>query len=242
MKFKIESLKNRIKSNMCELIKKIEIIHRLDYDKYPIYLHDNIRLASCRKEPGTVGWIEEFSKDDTVFDIGANVGAYSLIMSKFAKKVYAFEPSVFNFNVLIKNVYTNKAPNIVPLNIALSQYRKLGTFVYSSTETGGSGHSFGQSPVGGAYKQEIISCSIDEFVEDFKIEAPNHIKLDVDGIEYEILKGATETLSRKTFKSLMVEVDEKQEEMFGFLEKLNLRKRERHYVGPDGIYNYLFTK
>ena len=57
----------------------------LDYPEHKLLLCDNVRIASCAKEPETVHWIETFSKDDTVFDIGANVGAYTLIMSLYAK-------------------------------------------------------------------------------------------------------------------------------------------------------------
>ena len=242
MKFRLGSIKNRFKSYMCEAVKKIEIIHQLDYDKIPIYLHDNIRLGSCKKEVDTVKWIEGFSRDDVVFDVGANVGTYSLIMSKYAGKVYAFEPSVFTFNTLIKNIHTNKASNVVPLNMALSQHKKLGTFVYSSTKLGTSGHGLGGTSKEEVYKQEILAYSVDDLVEDFKIEPPNHMKLDVDGIEFDILKGALKTISGGSCKSLMVEATEQDTEMFAFLENLNFQKRARCDVGGDGIYNYLFVR
>jgi len=242
MKFKPGSIKNRLKSCVCEAIKKINIIHKLDYDKIPIYLHDNVRLASCAKEADTVRWIEDFGKDDVVFDIGANVGAYSLIMAKYAGKIYAFEPSVFTFNTLVKNIYTNKAFNVVPLNMALSQRKKLGTFLYSSTDLGSSSNSFDGVSGGEVYKQEMVSYSIDEFIESFEIRSPNHIKLDVDGIEFEILKGALRTISGKTFKSLLVEASEQDDQMFSYLENLGLERTGKYYVGDSKIHNYLFTK
>ena len=217
MKLRVESIKNRFKSYACEVIKKITIVHKLDYKKIPIYLHDNIRLGSCKKEPDTAKWIETFSKDDVVFDVGANVGAYSLIMSKYARKVYAFEPSVFTFGTLVKNIYTNKASNITPLNIALSQSKKIGTFEYSSIDLGSSSHSFGKNIKNQAYRQDVLSYSMDSLIEDFGIEPPNHIKLDVDGIEFEILKSAVNTLSKDTFKSLLVEADEKNKQLFEYL-------------------------
>lgn len=242
MKLRLESIKNRLKSYMCEVIKKIEIIHKLDYDKIPIYMHDNIRLSSCQKEPDTVVWLEGFKKDDVAFDVGANVGAYSLIMAKYAKKVYSFEPSAFTFGTLVKNIYTNKASNIVPLNMALSQHKKLGTFAYSSSEIGGSGHSFDEGKKDAGYCQEIFSYSIDELVYDFNLEPPNHIKLDVDGIELKIIKGASKTISGKDFKSLMVEATEQDVEMFAFLDTLNLQKKAKYDIGGGELCNYLFVK
>jgi FkbM family methyltransferase len=242
MKLKIESIKNRIKSYLSEAVKRVRITHKLDYDKYPIYLHDNIRLNSCSKEPDTVRWIEGFDRNDTAFDIGANIGAYSLIMAKYAKRVFSFEPSVFTFSTLVKNIYTNKASNIVPVNIALSSRKKIGEFAYSSTELGSSVHGLDVNLEGEAYRQQILSCSIDDFVADFGIEAPNHIKLDVDGAEFDILKGATRTISASTFKSLMVEADDERKKMFGFLESLGLKQKARYHIGNADMYNCLFIR
>ena len=242
MKLKIESIRNRLKSYLSEAIKKIRIIHRLDYDKYPIYLHDNIRLNACKKEPDTVKWIESFDKSDTAFDIGANIGAYSLIMGKYAKIVFAFEPSVFTFSTLVKNIYTNMASNVMPVNMALSERNKIGEFAYSSIDLGSSVHGLDVSLEKEAYRQKILSYSIDNFVADFGIEPPNHIKLDVDGAEFDILKGAAKTISAKAFKSLMVEADDKRKDMFDFIESLGLKQKATYHIGNADMYNCLFVR
>jgi FkbM family methyltransferase len=241
MKFSATSFKNRVKSVTCEFIKNFVIIHKLDYEKMPIYLHDNIRLASCKKEPDTVKWIETFEKFDTVFDVGANVGAYSLIMAKFVKRVYSFEPSGFTFNTLMKNVFTNEAFNVTPLNIALSGSKKIDTFVYSSKTPGTSGHGVGVNCGGKKYEQQMLCYSIDDFIKDFNLEPPNHIKLDVDGNELEILKGASKTLSGVGFKTLMVEVLHEDKEMFDYLRGLGLNEFAKYRIDVGGTYNYLFT-
>lgn len=242
MKFNAESLKNRLKSYLSDVIKKIRIIHRLDYDKYPIYLHDNIRLGACGKEPDTVKWIESFDKSDTAFDIGANIGAYSLIMGKYAKMVFAFEPSVFTFSTLVKNIYTNTASNVMPVNMALSERKKIGEFAYSSIDLGSSVHGLDVKLEKEAHRQKILSYSIDDFITDFGIESPNHIKLDVDGNEFDILKGAAKTISTKAFKSLMVEADDKRKDMFDFLESLGLKQKAKYHIGDAGMYNCLFVR
>ena len=93
----------------------IVLIRKMDYDAKPILmniessLEYNVRLHSCAKEPETVRWIEEYVREgDVIFDIGANVGAYSLVTSKVANgkaRVYAFEPSFLNFAQLCRNIY-----------------------------------------------------------------------------------------------------------------------------------------
>ena len=60
------------------------------------------------KEPETLEWINTFDENSVFFDIGANVGLYSCYAAKKKKcKVFAFEPSVFNLEILTKNIYIN---------------------------------------------------------------------------------------------------------------------------------------
>ena len=64
------------------------------------------------KEPETLQWIDTFKKKNTFWDIGANIGLYSCYAVKRAEsQVYAFEPTVFNLELLAKNVYLNSLSN-----------------------------------------------------------------------------------------------------------------------------------
>ena len=56
------------------------------------------------KEPDTIQWIENFRKDEIFFDIGANIGLYSCYAAKKGIKTFSFEPSVFNLEILVKNI------------------------------------------------------------------------------------------------------------------------------------------
>ena len=71
-------------------------------------------LASYRcetfktKEPDTLTWIEQMEDNSVFWDIGANVGLYSIYCAKYNKsKVYSFEPSVFNLELLARNININ---------------------------------------------------------------------------------------------------------------------------------------
>src|SRR5574337_127189 len=89
-------------------------IMKLDYSKADIFIHIDsdweryTRTKSCRKEPETIEWIENTIKPgDVVFDVGANIGAYSLVMAKSSNmgaKVYAFEPSWPTYIQLCRNI------------------------------------------------------------------------------------------------------------------------------------------
>jgi len=58
----------------------------------------------------------------------------------------------------------------------------------------------------------MLCMSIDFLIDQFSISVPNHIKIDVDGIEFSILKGAVQTLSSPNLKSILVESQNKREE------------------------------
>jgi len=68
----------------------INIVKKLDYENRDIYLNIDsnseykVRLHSCKKEPETIKWIESvLNTGDVLYDVGANIGAYSLVASKF---------------------------------------------------------------------------------------------------------------------------------------------------------------
>jgi FkbM family methyltransferase len=257
MKLNLQSIRNRLKSNILDLKKKIEFNHQLDYPKHPLYLCDNIRITSCQKEPDTIKWIETFDKNDVAFDVGANVGAYSLVMSLYAKKVFAFEPSVTTFGLLCKNILTNVQRQtikneIVPLNIALSDQTKLETFNYEGTRPGQSDHQLGRTvdcqgkTFNPKFSQQLLSITIDQFVEIFKIDPPNHIKIDVDGIELAVLKGANKTLSHPNVKSILVENNDNEsnkDEVINYLLAHKFVVKDKFNLIPgQRFYNYLFTR
>jgi FkbM family methyltransferase len=190
---------------------------RLDYKRHDILLANHIRVGSCAKEPDTVQWIEENLKPgDVLYDIGANIGAYSLVASKYCGdsiEVYAFEPSVFNYYELSQNIILNKCQeSIKPYMIALSDKTGSSVLNYRSLAHGRAGHALGpavdykEEPFLPIYQQHVMSFSIDDLIEHFDFPVPNYIKLDVDGIELEILYGAARTLESQAVKSLLVEV------------------------------------
>ena len=125
-------------------------VRELDYARHRIELLVSSpaigrRLGSVEKEPFTVDWIERSIKSGDVFyDIGANVGPYSLIAAKATDngaRVYAFEPSAPSFHDLARNVLLNGcAESIVPLPLALWSESRLLSFTYHSLVPGASTH------------------------------------------------------------------------------------------------------
>lgn len=230
----------------------------MDYSKVDIFLDISspieyrVRLRSCSKEPETVEWIERrFKRGDVFYDIGANVGAYSLVAAKYLKgetTIYAFEPSFLNYAQLSKNIFINKCQeSVIPLNIALSDKTAIGNFHHQNLVPGGALHSFGEAvdsnnnkftPV---FTQPVLSYALDDFLKEFKIPLPNHIKLDVDGIEILILKGAKEILRSSQLRSILVEMNQDKGDIITYLAEQGFRVSSDHRSsGPTP--NYIFLK
>ena len=78
------------------------------------------------KEPETLAWIDSFTDNSIFMDIGANVGIYSCYAAKMkSSKVYAFEPSVFNLEMLARNITLHNLVDriyIIPLALSDGNY------------------------------------------------------------------------------------------------------------------------
>lgn len=128
---------------------------------------------------------------NTVLDIGANIGYYTLIMSKLVGstgKVYAFEPEPKNFEILKKNIELNKLDNVILEQKALSNIDGV-TYLELSKDSGQ--HRLSDHGV------KVESISLDSYFGEGEID---FIKMDAEGSEYKILKGMKNVLKNKNLK------------------------------------------
>jgi FkbM family methyltransferase len=211
------------------------------------------------KEPETIEWINTFSDMDVFWDIGANVGVYTLYAALKNMEVLSFEPSPSNYYLLNRNVEINKMDDrISALCIAFNDTTRLDSFYMANTELGGALNSFGEAvdwkgePFTASFKQAMIGFSVDDFIRQFNPLFPNHIKIDVDGIENKIIKGAEKTIADRRVKSILVELDSAREnyckEVIEAIEKagMNFIKKQHARMFDNGEYsdgyNYIFTR
>jgi FkbM family methyltransferase len=162
------------------------------------------------KEPDTMAWIKAMPKDAVLFDIGANMGQYSMVAAKRGITVHAFEPESQNFALMCRNLAMNKFPGVItPWPIALSDCEGFDSFFVTSLMPGGSCNSFGEAvdyhlrPKKFPFRQGCYGTTLNNFCQLFGI--PTHIKLDVDGIEHKILIGARDVLPQ--VQSVLVEIN-----------------------------------
>lgn len=166
------------------------------------------------KEPETLAWIDSFEDGAVVWDIGANVGLYTCYAAKSRGcRVFAFEPSVFNLELLARNINLNQLATlvtIVPLPIA--DQMSFSDLNLTTTEWGGAlstfKHLYGQDgkPLQRIFQVPTVGISMHDAVSILHIPQPDHIKIDVDGIEHLILKGGVEVLRKA--KSVSIEIND----------------------------------
>lgn len=166
------------------------------------------------KEPETLAWIDGFERGDVLWDIGANVGSFSLYAALKQVRAIAFEPSAGNYYLLNRNIEINgMSDRITALCVALSDDTRLASFHMQTTQLGGALSSFSEAvdwqgrSYTAAFEQGMIGFDIDSFIEQFEPPFPAHIKIDVDGREDKVIAGASRTLRDPRLKSLLVELD-----------------------------------
>ncbi len=179
----------------------------------------------AEKEPETLEWIDRLPEGSILWDVGANVGLYTIYAALRRKcSLVAFEPSVFNLELLARNLYLNQLHNKVKLiPLALSDHMGDSLLRMTSTEWGGALSTFGKD-VGwdGKSIQDVFAfptygLSMDQVVDILKLPAPDYIKMDVDGIEHFLLQGGRKIL--KKIQGVLVEIND------GFREQAFLSKQ-----------------
>ena len=197
----------------------------------------------ARKEPETLEWIERyFRPDDVMYDVGANIGLYSLFAAIHLEKqckVFAFEPEALNFAKLSRNIYLNSlSGTVVPCCLAITDEVGFDSFFLNPDNfdkivngdelaAGSALHSF-RSPKdfsGRTFKpvhmQGGVGVSLDYLWQVWGLDFPNHVKIDVDGLEEQAITGARHTLTDQRLRSVLVEVSGKEGHEDSILHTLN---------------------
>jgi FkbM family methyltransferase len=176
-------------------------------------------LLSYTCEKSTMHWIEFcIGRNDIVWDIGANVGAYTLLIGQRLRTeeqrghIFSFEPESSNYHSLNRNIQLNQLSDVVTaIPLAFGNKFKFAEFFLSSNETGSATHGLNIPESEGikfepSHKQGIISMSVDSFLEVDNVTFPNHIKIDVDGLESEIIDGMSKTLLDSRLRTIIIEI------------------------------------
>lgn len=166
------------------------------------------------KEPETLEWIDSIPEDSVLWDVGANIGLYGIYAAKARNcRVYAFEPSVFNLELLARNIFANGLTDqvcIVP--VALSDQLGTNQMHMTTTEWGGALSTFGQDfgwdgkVIRQVFEFQTLGLSMEDAMQRLAIPRPDYIKMDVDGLEHMILKGGADVL--QGIKGILIEIND----------------------------------
>ncbi len=139
-------------------------------------------------------------KDLVILDVGANFGYLSLVWAKSICKsgsVISFEPNINVYNTLSKSINENKLQHIIKAeNLAVGNENKL-IELYMNDSTSNTINSNSNNSI-----NTVKMVKVDSYVKENQLSKCDLIKIDVDGIEYDILKGCINTL--KTIKPIFI--------------------------------------
>jgi len=156
-------------------------------------------------------------KGNTVVDVGAHMGRYTITSSKSVGAsglVIAFEAHPYNFRILQHNLKLNKLKNVIALNWAVySKKSRLKLYLPDEDLGYTMHHSLMTNYLSTKYNKdierryvEVESDTLDNLLKSRAITKVDWMKIDVEGAEYEVLKGAKEILSANKPMSILVEV------------------------------------
>lgn len=180
------------------------------------------------------------TEDGVFVDVGANVGAYTLSFAESFAHIFAFEPGLNTYNILCGNIAINNLSNKTTLinaglldeskDVVMHEYDTLGSLTHLSDEETDTLNE--QLKIKGFYdySKKITTKTLDSYnIQNIKL-----IKIDVEGNELKVLKGATNTLKQSNYPMLIIESWEINE---GDTEELKQYKKELREELFDYIKN-----
>ena len=239
---------------------KINRTKRISIKNINFLLHTPTYLTNYRyrtffsKEPETIEWIDNFEKNRVFYDIGANVGLYSIYASICKNsKVYSFEPSFFNLELLARNIFSNNMnKKIVIVPLPLNDKISISNFELTSTDWGGALSTFEKGfndsgePIDTKFSYKTLGISLDQLVEKFNLPNPSYIKIDVDGLEHFIISGGRSIISKAS--EILLEVNDKfidqNKKVNYFLNEAGFKLDKKVYAHPKtrGVANQIWIR
>jgi FkbM family methyltransferase len=194
------------------------------------------------KEPGTIAWLRrELRPSDVFYDIGANIGVYTVFASARIGDggiIYAFEPHIPNAASLIENVFANRAAEkIILISTPLAEEERFDFFNYQSVLPASSTSQFGRNSYEGktfesVFREVKFGTTIDHLIEKDFIRPPDLIKIDVDGLDFEVLAGMRQLLSgTRRPRSFQIEMgSESRPKIMRICDELGYQLKEKHWT------------
>lgn len=230
----VRNVKERIRYFPEEKIVKINKSYKMQLSPREKGIHHDLFIYR-KREPLSTDFLirsEILKKGSNILEAGANIGYYALLEWELIKplgKIYAIEPVTKNFKNLTKNIALNKPNKIVPFKLAFGEKEETSTIYLSELSNwctlnkNNIQYQIGSEPV--------TVTTIDKFLRNKpKI---NFIRMDVEGYEYEIMKGSTETLKNNIMMQMEIH-PEAIKNLEDFLDILN----QNNFYAKYAVFEY----
>ncbi|MCS6958901.1 MAG: FkbM family methyltransferase [Pseudanabaenaceae cyanobacterium SKYGB_i_bin29] len=190
-------------------------------------------------------FLEFLTEGDTVIDVGAHVGYYSLLASVLVGapgKVIACEMSKANLLRLLYHCQINNASNISIVAGAVGdQCREVSFFVNLDNDGGHAlwnvgNHPYNQNSAKQRQQEKVIMRTLDAITQEYEVAKIKLIKIDVEGAEPLVLKGGRNTIDRLKPPFVICEINE-----FGLQQMGYSQMSVRHFFYDLGYHSYVIT-
>ncbi|MCS7287387.1 MAG: FkbM family methyltransferase [Anaerolineae bacterium] len=199
----------------------VEVETTLDRTLYvtlrlPIWVDYNIYCLGLYEAPLARFFIRSLRPDAWVLDIGAYIGQYTLLAAKYALygQVIAFEPHPESFARLQAHVARNHLSNVLAFQEAVGEGKGMLPLVLSGQASDSALCPQSQAGMRSADAIEVKVTSLDEFVQEQGLPRVDLVKIDVEGAEGKVLRGA-ERILKEFCPLLIVEIDRSREAVWG---------------------------
>ena len=190
---------------------------QIDGSTAQCYVHSVTEDGRIRKfkEPWTIEWLRALPGGAVLYDVGANIGVTTLVAAERpGVRIVAIEPAPVNFASLVKNIALNGlSDRVCPLALGLGAHTGVMRLNLASDEAGAAMHSFGailqlagdpeRIPTGA---HQCMCMRLDDLVAWNGLPFPTHVKIDVDGAELDVLRGAGAVLADERCRAMQIEV------------------------------------
>lgn len=166
----------------------------------PLFYNDSyVELSDLRVFTNLIG------EKSVILDIGANTGIYSIASAAMSggSQIYSFEPNPVNYRRLLKNIEINSFTNITTFQQAVGAFKGAIGFTVPEkdmiSDTSSALESFSKSTYSGDIEWKNIEAEqimLDDFCSDLTLDKVDLIKIDVEGYELSVLKGASKLIER----------------------------------------------
>lgn len=197
---------------------KIKILNMESFFYVPVHNHymalDLIRLKKGIREPKTFEWLTSIPDNSVYFDIGTDYGQEVTLLSSLKKKnikIYGFDCSLLPAHYCSINRQKNN-----------NNFEFIFAVISDNTGEILDISSHANLSIKSKYSYSVMTLRLDDF-SNMKSIYPTHIKIDVDGAELKVIKGAEKLLKGNILKEIFIEINHDDNEIISLIEKYGFK-------------------